>query len=293
MMPATAWPRNRPAVDDDPAGVLVARLDRASDVVERQAVAGRRRVGAPAAPEGDVRIGDRRFRGALEDRARAGDRLEAAEPAAAALGAVVLDDDMADLAGAESVAVEQLAAEDDAGADAEADLDRHQVRSTLAARTARWRGPPRGCRWRPRPGRRAGFARISPRGRFCQSRLTAQRIVPVAASTMPGVPTPMPRRVARVSRDSSSISSWTTSSHCSPSRPTTGRSIVRWTWPRRSSERGDEDVLAEVEADDVAGAVDELEQDRRLAAGRRPAPDLARQAVVHQVADHVTDRRSA
>ena len=144
------------------------------------------------------------------------------------------------------------------------------------------RGRPRGCRSPPRPGRRSASRRISPRGRSCQSRLTAQRIVPVAASTMPGVPTPIPRRVARESPDSSSISSWTTSSACSPSRPTTRRSIVRWTWPRRSTSAADEDVLAEVEADDVAGAVDELEEDRRLAAGRRSPPDLARHAVAHQ-----------
>ena len=58
--------------------------------------------------------------------------------------AVDLDDDMADLAGAEAVAMEQLAAKDDAGADAAADLDRDEVRGDvgrkeeLEARAAAW-----------------------------------------------------------------------------------------------------------------------------------------------------------
>ena len=38
-------------------------------------------------------------------------------------------------------------------------------------------------------------------------------------------------------------------------------------------------ALAEVEADHGAGVVDELEQDRRLAAGARAAPDLPGEAV--------------
>ena len=44
---------------------------------------------------------------APQDRVAPGDRLEAAEPAAAALGAVGLDDDVADLAGAVAVALER------------------------------------------------------------------------------------------------------------------------------------------------------------------------------------------
>ena len=51
-----------------------------------------------------------------------------------------------------------------------------------------------------------------------------------------------------------------------------------------------EHELAEIDPDDVPGAVDELEEDRCLAAGRRSPPDLAREAIAHQVADHVADR---
>ena len=48
-------------------------------------------------------------------------------------GAVGLDDDVADLAGAVAVAAEQLAVEDEAGADAAPDLDRDEVVGPLVA----------------------------------------------------------------------------------------------------------------------------------------------------------------
>ena len=55
-----------------------------------------------------------------------------------ALGAVGLDDDVADLAGAVAVAAEQLAVEDEAGADAAPDLDRDEVgRPVLAVEEER------------------------------------------------------------------------------------------------------------------------------------------------------------
>jgi hypothetical protein len=56
-------------------------------------------------------------------------------------------------------------------------------------------------------------------------------------------------------------------------------------------ERAAEDELAEIQAHDVPRVFDELEQDRRLAARRRPAADLARQPVTDQLADDVPDRR--
>ena len=68
-----------------------------------------------------------------DDGRDAGDGLEAAEAAAVAFDAVGVDDDVADLAGAVAVAAEQLVAEDEAGADAAADLDDDEVLRPLVA----------------------------------------------------------------------------------------------------------------------------------------------------------------
>ena len=73
--------------------------------------------------------------------------------------------------------------------------------------------------------------RIAARGRSCQSRLTAQRIVP-SASTMPGVPTPMPRIGLVASARTSSMSSWTRARAASPSRPSRSRRPA-WSSARR------------------------------------------------------------
>ena len=50
-------------------------------------------------------------------------------------------------------------------------------------------------------------------------------------------------------------------------------------------------ALAEVEANDVAGVVDDLEQDRRLAAARWAAPDLADQSLAQELGDHLAHGR--
>ena len=71
--------------------------------------------------------------GAAQDRRHAGHGLEAAELAAVAGRAVGLDDDVADLAGPEAVATEQLAVEHQPGADPVPDLDRDQVVRPLVA----------------------------------------------------------------------------------------------------------------------------------------------------------------
>ena len=63
----------------------------------------------------------------LGEQRRGDDGLEASSPAALAQRALVVDDDVADLAGRELVADEQLATDDDAGADATADADEQQV----------------------------------------------------------------------------------------------------------------------------------------------------------------------
>ena len=74
-------------------------------------------------------------------------------------GAIGLDDDVADLAGAVAVAAEQLAVEDEAGADAAPDLDRHEVAwPILAVEEERGERRPRGCRWRRWSGGRTGRA---------------------------------------------------------------------------------------------------------------------------------------
>ena len=56
---------------------------------------------------------------------------------------------------------------------------------------------------------------------------------------------------------------------------------------QRAAEHG----LAKVEADDAAGTVDELEEDRGFAAGRWAATDLLRHAVGHELAHDLPDGR--
>ena len=61
--------------------------------------------------------------------------------------------------------------------DPEPDLDRDEVRRRPpAAEELDGEGRGARCRWPPGPGRRSRSRRISPRGRSCQSRLTAQRM---------------------------------------------------------------------------------------------------------------------
>ena len=140
--------------------------------------------------------------GGAQDRRRAGDRLEAAEPAAVALGAIGLDDDVADLAGTVAVAAEQLAIEDETRADAAPDLDRDEVAwPVLAVEQER------------RDGRRAavvGDDRREPY-RSCEerrraagrstTRLTAQRIVPSVVDDARRADTDAEDRLVRAGQD--------------------------------------------------------------------------------------------
>src|SRR5450755_165320 len=68
-----------------------------------------------------------------QDRPGAGDRLEAAEPAAATGVTVRPDRRMANLTGAEAIALEQSPAEDQPGADPFADRDDDEVREPRPA----------------------------------------------------------------------------------------------------------------------------------------------------------------
>ena len=58
---------------------------------------------------------------------RGDDRLEAARPPAGAPLAAVVDDDVADLAGGEAVAEDEVPVDDDPGADTVADLDEQEA----------------------------------------------------------------------------------------------------------------------------------------------------------------------
>ena len=134
--------------------------------------------------------------------------------------------------------------------------------------------------------------RRPPSGRSCQSRLTAQRIVPVRASTRPGVPTPMPRGVAVDSREE-----LVDEAVDEVERGVAVAAVDRQlddaaNLAAEVDERAREDALAEVEADDLAGVVDDAEEDRGLAAGRRAPTDLLDQALVEQLADDVADGRA-
>ena len=80
-------------------------------------------------------VGDRRLDGAsgVDQRAHARHRLEAALPPAAARSVGAADRDMAELACAVTIALEQLAIEDDPGADPATHLDHDQVVRPRAA----------------------------------------------------------------------------------------------------------------------------------------------------------------
>ena len=120
---AMAEPSARPAARVTPSARSSPRLGRGGQLGEGD---GRRESGGGRGPQ---------------DRGRRGDRLEAAEAAAVALGAVGLDDDVADLARAVAVAAEEVAVEDEAGADAAPDLDRDEVgRPVLALEEERGQG---------------------------------------------------------------------------------------------------------------------------------------------------------
>ena len=256
---------------DDPAGLLVAGLERGPDVVEGAA----RRSWPARCPSRDVGMLACELGRALRRSPASWPPSRGSRTGRSGIGAVLFDDRVADLAGAEAVAVEQLATEDDAGADASPDLDRDEVRRAgWSARSLN--------SWMARAAARLSLAsstgtpyrsrRRSPSGRSCQSRLTAQRIVPVVGvDDARRADADAQQRARPRSPASSSMSSWTSARARSPSRPSTGRSTTRLDLAAEVDDRRPERLLAEVEGDHVASVVDELEEDRRLAAGRRPA----------------------
>jgi hypothetical protein len=179
---------------------------------------------------------------------------------------------------APNLAVEDLALDHDPGSDAPGPTF---TASRLGARRRPFEqvfGERGGSasRWRRSPAGRSGAVRIAASGRSRQSRLTAQRIVPVAASTRPGVPTAdaEDRALGRGERDELVDQAGEAASarrrrglggHLAPSR----------TSPRRLTSAPDERAARRVDGDDEAGVVDDLEEDRGLAAARRAEPDLA------------------
>ena len=213
-------------------------------------------------------------RGAQDGRG-AGHGLEAAEAAAVALGAVGLDDDMADLAGAVAVATEQLAVEDEAGADAAADLDRDEVVGPLVA-TEQER----------REGRGTAVVGDDRREAVVGGEDRAEREVGPGEVDRPADRAvgrrrcPARRRRCRGwagAQRTSSIRSWTSGRAASPSGPS--RSLLIRGGPRHGGREGrGECPLAEVERDDVAGVVDERDEGRLLAAGAGAAPDFLGEA---------------
>ena len=113
---AIAAPSARPAARATASARLVAGA--AAAAASSAMVVGRR---------GPRRAASRRIAGALATVSRQPKRPQWHSRA------VGLDDDVADLAGAVAVAAEQLAVEDEAGADAAPDLDRDEVARPLVA----------------------------------------------------------------------------------------------------------------------------------------------------------------
>ena len=135
--------------------------------------------------------------------------------------AVGVDHDVADLAGAPTVAVQQGALEHQPGTDTGADPEHHQAAvAGVAEGVLAEDGGVGVVRHEDREveRRRAGWR---PAGCPCQPRLGASTTVP-AASTTPGLPTPMPSTGRSVIAISSAASWWTSATASSPSAPSSG-----------------------------------------------------------------------
>ena len=211
--------------------------------------------------------------------------LQAAAAAAAAQRALVVEGEVADLAGRAAGAVEELVVDDDAGADAGGDL--HEDRAVVAAADARagarparrgWRRSrrargrrtaarrPRGCRRPPSPGRspRSGRRRWSP-ARAARGRRGA------------------PARAPEPSRRASS-------------RP--GRAPRAWSWPAveapallgeqvagQVAERDGDVAVAEVDAGDQAGGPGQPDGGAAAPAARVGLDQAGRGELAHDVGD--------
>ena len=129
-------------------------------------------------------------------------------------------------------------------------------------------------------------------GRSRQSSPTAQRTTPERTSTSPAVPTPTPSerplRAADEERDERLEVAQrrlpvTALERAGPS-------------PDDLAAQVDDDaaelLAVDVDADEVAGAVGDAQEDRGLAAGRGTHPGLLREAVRDETVDDVADRRA-
>ena len=285
---ATDWPSQRPAATTTRRAVSSPSSRAcATSSSARVPVGGRREAPSERRVGGVVR---RLGRGA-DDRARAGDGLEAAEPAAAALRAVVDDHGVPDLPGAEAVAVEDLALDDDPGTDAQADLHRHEAGGAPAP-LEQVLGERRGARV-------VGDARRQP-GALGQDP-GEREVLPVEVdrpADRAGGGVHEARRADADAEDRAGLGGQHDElvdqggqrrERLVAVEAVGGHLAGRADLAAEVDEGAGEHALAEVDRDDQPGVVDDLEQDRGLAAARRPEAHLADEALGEDVGDELAD----
>ena len=274
MSAATARPSQRPAATAMSRASSSPAREGRGDVLDRRVVA---RGEAPGELAAGMPL--RRLERLRDDGSRARHRLEAPEPAAPALDAVVDDRGVADLARAEPVALEQLAAEHDPRADAVADLDRDEV-GRPAADVEQVLAHGRGARVVGDEGGEPG-----PLGQEAAQR----EVLPVEVDGPADLAVGGVDEARGPDADAQEAAGGCLGDELVDEpldRPQRGLAVA--TLDRHLDaaqdpapqvhEGADEPLLAEVEADDDAGVLDDLHQDRRLAAARRAAPDLLDEA---------------
>ena len=202
---------------------------------------------------------------------------------------MVVHDRVPDLAGPGAVALEQSSAQDEAGTDAAPDTDRNEVRDPIAAGVGVF-------------GERCGLRVI---GNVDRDRvplgddLAEGQVPPVEVDRPADRPGPRVHEARGPDPDPEQRCSRAVEELIEELEDQAERGVAVPPVDRQLDgpadlapevdERSGEMLLAEVETDDQARVVVDLEQDRRLAAARRTPPDLAHDAVVEERGDDVGD----
>ena len=198
---------------------------------------------------------------------------------------VVVDDDVADLAGAGAVALEQRAAEDQPGADAAPDADRDQVRDAV----------PAGVRVLGEGGRLRVVGDVDRDAVALGDDLAERQVAPVEVDRAADRAGPAVDEAGRPDPDAEQRRGAAVEELVEEVEDEGEGGVAVAAVDRQLDgpadlaaevdERAREVLLAEVEPDDEARVVVDLEEDRGLAAARRAAPDLADDAVVEKGGD--------
>src|SRR6185369_10516300 len=206
--------------------------------------------------------------------------------------AVVDDRDVADLAGAEAVALEQRAVEDEARPDPPPDLDRDEVLRALALRAKRVLGE---------RGRLAVIRDVGRQAIPLVEEAAERQVLPVQVDGPSDRAGPRVNETRRADTDAEGRRGGFGEELVDEAEDEVERGVTVAAVDRllddapdlaaEVDERARDDALPQVESDDLASVADDAEEDRGLAARRGPATDLLDHALVEQRADDVADGR--